>query len=134
MGLDHDVGSNWGNWQYAAGVGADPREDRYFNIVKQGKDYDPDCQYIRAWCPEIAHLPNRVLLDPRVLSDEQRTQLRIDEAVLPRVCVKLAMESFPPKGARGAGGGGSGGGRGNRGGRGGGSKGKKQQQHGFVPG
>jgi deoxyribodipyrimidine photo-lyase len=26
--LDHDPCSNWGNWQYCAGVGADPREDR----------------------------------------------------------------------------------------------------------
>jgi deoxyribodipyrimidine photo-lyase len=134
--LDHDVASNWGNWQYAAGVGADPREDRYFNVVKQGKDYDPDGQYIRAWCPEIAHLPNRVLLDPRTLTDEQRTQLSIDETVLPKMCVRLAMESFPPKGAKGGRGGGRGGGGrgGGRGGRGGASKAKKQQQHGFVPG
>lgn len=33
--LDYDVGSNWGNWNYVAGVGCDPREGRYFNIVKQ---------------------------------------------------------------------------------------------------
>ena len=135
--LDHDVASNWGNWQYAAGVGADPREDRYFNIVKQGKDYDPEAAYIRAWCPEIAHLPNRVLLDPRVLNVEQRTQLGITESVLPQVCVRLAMESFPAKGAGGRGGGGAGGrgggGAGGRG-RGGGKSKRKQQQHGFVPG
>ncbi|CAN0507670.1 unnamed protein product, partial [Scytosiphon promiscuus] len=28
--LDHDPASNWGNWNYVAGVGFDPREDRYF--------------------------------------------------------------------------------------------------------
>ena len=33
--IDHDVCSNYGNWQYSAGVGSDPREDRYFNIIKQ---------------------------------------------------------------------------------------------------
>ena len=27
--LDYDPCSNWGNWCYAAGVGSDPREDRY---------------------------------------------------------------------------------------------------------
>ena len=30
--LDHDPASNWGNWNYVAGVGSDPREDRYFNV------------------------------------------------------------------------------------------------------
>jgi len=33
--LDDDPSSNYGNWQYSAGVGSDPREDRYFNVVKQ---------------------------------------------------------------------------------------------------
>lgn len=32
--LDYDPCSNWGNWTYAAGVGSDPREDRYFNVIK----------------------------------------------------------------------------------------------------
>jgi deoxyribodipyrimidine photo-lyase len=25
--IDYDVASNWGNWQYLAGVGADPRDN-----------------------------------------------------------------------------------------------------------
>ena len=33
--LDYDVGSNWGNWQYLAGVGADPRCHRRFDLDKQ---------------------------------------------------------------------------------------------------
>lgn len=33
--VDYDVTSNWCNWQYVAGVGVDPREDRYFNTTKQ---------------------------------------------------------------------------------------------------
>ncbi|KAL8721897.1 MAG: hypothetical protein Q9225_001533, partial [Loekoesia sp. 1 TL-2023] len=32
---DYDLSSNWGNWQYNAGVGNDPREARVFNPVKQ---------------------------------------------------------------------------------------------------
>ena len=28
--LDYDVASNWGNWQYLAGVGADPRGNSSF--------------------------------------------------------------------------------------------------------
>lgn len=135
--LDHDVGSNWGNWNYAAGVGADPREDRYFNIVKQGNDYDPQAEYVRTWIPEAASLPNRALLDPRILSDGQRSQLGIDDSVLPKPCVRLAMESFPPKGSGGGGRGGGGRGKGGRGGGRGGARsggGGKAQKHGFVPG
>ena len=37
MLIDSDAPSNWGNWTYVAGVGADPREDRYFYVVKQSK-------------------------------------------------------------------------------------------------
>ncbi|XP_066370019.1 cryptochrome DASH, chloroplastic/mitochondrial-like isoform X2 [Miscanthus floridulus] len=33
--LDYDPASNYGNWTYGAGVGNDPREDRYFSIPKQ---------------------------------------------------------------------------------------------------
>ena len=40
MQIDHDVCSNYGNWLYSAGIGNDPREDRKFNMVKQGLDYD----------------------------------------------------------------------------------------------
>ncbi|WPG97765.1 cryptochrome [Acrodontium crateriforme] len=52
--IDYDVSSNWGNWQYVAGVGNDPRgAARVFNPVKQALDYDPKGEYIRAWVPEL---------------------------------------------------------------------------------
>lgn len=47
--LDYDVGSNWGNWQYIAGVGADARGGRHFNIEKQTQIYDPDSKFIEHW-------------------------------------------------------------------------------------
>ncbi|TAE51848.1 MAG: DASH family cryptochrome [Bacteroidetes bacterium] len=50
--LDYDVCSNWGNWNYVAGVGNDPRENRYFNVVSQGKRYDPRGEYVRTWLSE----------------------------------------------------------------------------------
>ncbi len=39
--IDYDPASNWGNWQYLAGVGTDPRGRREFNIGKQQREYDP---------------------------------------------------------------------------------------------
>lgn len=47
--IDYDVGSNWGNWQYLAGVGADPRGCRQFNLDKQTQQYDPNGEFIRQW-------------------------------------------------------------------------------------
>ncbi|KIW00720.1 uncharacterized protein PV09_07705 [Verruconis gallopava] len=53
MLVDYDVANNWGNWQYVAGVGNDPREGRLFNPVKQALDYDPRGEYIKAWVKEL---------------------------------------------------------------------------------
>ncbi|KXF80931.1 DASH family cryptochrome [Enterovibrio coralii] len=47
--LDFDVATNYGNWQYLAGVGADPRGQRHFNLEKQAKDYDPDGSFVAKW-------------------------------------------------------------------------------------
>lgn len=47
--IDYDVASNWGNWQYLAGVGADPRGSRQFNLEKQTQMYDPNHEFIDKW-------------------------------------------------------------------------------------
>ena len=47
--IDYDTASNWGNWQYLAGVGADPRSHRRFDLVKQTNIYDPKRVFIERW-------------------------------------------------------------------------------------
>ncbi|HCZ35229.1 MAG TPA: DASH family cryptochrome [Cytophagales bacterium] len=47
--VDFDVCSNWLNWAYVAGVGNDPRQDRYFNIESQVRKYDPENRYSNLW-------------------------------------------------------------------------------------
>ena len=47
--IDYDPASNWGNWNYIAGVGNDPRKDRYFNVESQAAKYDPRNEYIDLW-------------------------------------------------------------------------------------
>jgi len=47
--IDYDVGSNYGNWQYLAGVGSDPRGGRHFNLEKQAAQYDPDGLFTTKW-------------------------------------------------------------------------------------
>jgi deoxyribodipyrimidine photo-lyase len=57
--IDYDVCSNWCNWNYIAGVGNDPREDRYFNIMSQAKKYDPQGDYVRHWIPELSEIKGK---------------------------------------------------------------------------
>ncbi|KAH9798511.1 cryptochrome DASH [Citrus sinensis] len=55
--LDYDPCSNYGNWTYGAGVGNDPREDRYFSIPKQAQNYDREGEYVAYWLPQLKALP-----------------------------------------------------------------------------
>jgi deoxyribodipyrimidine photo-lyase len=61
--LDYDVGSNWGNWQYIAGVGPDPRGGRHFNLAKQAQIYDPQGDYRQQWLGDSAVMPSGRPLD-----------------------------------------------------------------------
>ncbi|XP_010493728.1 PREDICTED: cryptochrome DASH, chloroplastic/mitochondrial [Camelina sativa] len=54
--LDYDPCSNYGNWTYGAGVGNDPREDRYFSIPKQAQNYDPEGEYVAFWVQQLRRL------------------------------------------------------------------------------
>ncbi|KAF2737592.1 cryptochrome [Polyplosphaeria fusca] len=54
--IDYDIGNNWGNWQYVAGVGNDPRQGRVFNPVKQALDYDAQGDYVRTWVAELRNV------------------------------------------------------------------------------
>lgn len=68
--IDYDVCSNWGNWMYVAGVGNDPRKDRYFNILLQAKNYDKRGDYVRTWIPELSKLTGFDIHQPETLSQK----------------------------------------------------------------
>lgn len=70
--IDYDVTSHWGNWNYVAGVGSDPRENRYFNPIKQARRYDPEGAYVRHWLPELRELPNERIHRPDTLDETQQ--------------------------------------------------------------
>lgn len=63
--VDGDLASNSHGWQWVAGTGTDASPYfRIFNPVTQSRKFDPDGAYLRAWVPEIAHLPNRSIHEP----------------------------------------------------------------------
>ncbi|NJK60643.1 MAG: DASH family cryptochrome [Oscillatoriales cyanobacterium SM2_1_8] len=70
--IDYDPCSNYGNWIYAAGVGNDARGFRFFNILKQSQDYDPDGTYVKRWLPQLAALPPHKVHTPWQLLPVER--------------------------------------------------------------
>jgi deoxyribodipyrimidine photo-lyase len=55
--VDYDVAVNWGNWQYLAGVGADTRDKRHFNLEKQTNIFDAKGFYRTKWGANKELLP-----------------------------------------------------------------------------
>jgi len=65
---DGDLASNQQGWQWVAGTGTDPSPYfRVFNPVKQGRDYDPEGDYVRRWVPELRDVPGRAVHEPWLL-------------------------------------------------------------------
>ncbi|GAB2519352.1 DASH family cryptochrome [Spirosoma aerophilum] len=77
--VDYDPCSNWGNWNYVAGVGNDPRQfsngqPRYFNTLSQAMRYDEPGSYVKHWLPELAQVPADQVHQISTLSPEQQEQ------------------------------------------------------------
>jgi deoxyribodipyrimidine photo-lyase len=72
--IDYDVCSNWVNWNYVAGVGNDRRGFRYFNLVKQSRDYDPKGDYLRQWLLELANIPGDKIHQPETWAIADQAQ------------------------------------------------------------
>jgi len=119
MLADYDVSSNWGNWQYVAGVGNDPRgEARIFNPVKQAFDYDPEGAYVKAWVEELRNdsLEPKEIFQPWTVGVDRRRNLRLNnltlvEKPLVRIDFQVGRKGGKPNqrgrgGNRGGGGGG----------------------------
>jgi len=58
--VDYDPCVNNGNWQWAASTGCDAQPYfRIFNPWRQQGRFDPDCEYIKKWIPELESLSPR---------------------------------------------------------------------------
>lgn len=75
--VDYDPCSNWGNWNYIAGVGSDPRGNRYVNILSQAKRYDPHGIYVKRWLPELSNVPAEKVHRPDILSDSEQDDFHL---------------------------------------------------------
>jgi deoxyribodipyrimidine photo-lyase len=63
--VDGDLASNNHGWQWVAGTGTDASPYyRVFNPTRQGKQFDPDGEYVRRWVPELRDVPARFVHEP----------------------------------------------------------------------
>jgi len=63
--VDADLAQNTLGWQWTAGCGADAAPFfRIFNPTAQGEKFDPEGDYVRRWCPELAKLPTKFIHRP----------------------------------------------------------------------
>jgi deoxyribodipyrimidine photo-lyase len=51
--IDYDEAVNYGNWQWSASVGADPKPVRIFNPLLQSEKFDAECKFIKKYLPEL---------------------------------------------------------------------------------
>lgn len=90
--VDYDVCSNWGNWMYVGGVGNDPRENRYFNILRQANNYDKKGDFVRLWIPELQAIRGFDIHQPWELSTVQLRSLKIQLGhTYPQAQVKIPV-------------------------------------------
>ena len=58
--VDYDPASNNGNYQWVSGSGTDSQPYfRIFNPWRQAEEYDPNCEYIKKWIPELKDVANK---------------------------------------------------------------------------
>lgn len=62
--IDYEPASNVGGWQWSASTGVDPQPYfRIFNPFTQAKKFDPDCEYIKKYVPELKGISNKEILN-----------------------------------------------------------------------
>jgi deoxyribodipyrimidine photo-lyase len=60
--IDYDPAVNNGSWQWAASTGTDAQPYfRIFNPWRQQKKFDPNCEYIQKWIPELKNLEPKTI-------------------------------------------------------------------------
>ena len=60
--VDYDPAVNNGNWQWTASTGCDAQPYfRIFNPWTQQKKFDPACNYIKKWIPELHELSPKII-------------------------------------------------------------------------
>jgi deoxyribodipyrimidine photo-lyase len=86
--IDGDLAANNGGWQWCASTGTDAVPYfRVFNPIRQSERFDPEGNFIRLYCPELAKLDNHSIHDPH-----GRFPIQANGYPKPTVDLKLSRE------------------------------------------
>ncbi len=61
--VDYEPGIHWCQCQMQSGT-TSINTNRIYNPVKQGKDHDPEGEFIREWVPELKNIPTHFIHEP----------------------------------------------------------------------
>ena len=68
--IDYDPAVNNGNWQWVSGTGVDYQPSfRILNPWTQIQKYDPECEYIKKWLPELKNISKKEIINCYKLCD-----------------------------------------------------------------
>ncbi len=70
--VDGDLAANNGGWQWSASSGMDPKPLRIFNPHTQTQKFDPLCNYIKHWIPELSKVKNSEILTGDISNLERK--------------------------------------------------------------
>ena len=69
--VDGDLAANNGGWQWSASSGMDPKPLRIFNPHTQTQKFDPLCNYIKYWIPELSKINNSDIITGDISKSER---------------------------------------------------------------
>jgi len=75
--IDYEPGIHWNQCQMQSGT-TSINTNRIYNPIKQGKDHDPNGEFIKKWVPELKKVTNTFIHEPWLLSkfnNEEYTKL-----------------------------------------------------------
>lgn len=81
--IDGDLAANNGGWQWSASTGTDAVPYfRIFNPVRQSQRFDPQAEFIRHYCPELANLNDKDIHTPWLLPPMMRAAIDYPPPIL----------------------------------------------------
>lgn len=75
--LDYDLASNNGGWQWCASTGCDAQPYfRVFNPETQSKNFDPQGNFIKKYCPELSLFSDKYIHAPQKIDVKEQNKLK----------------------------------------------------------
>ncbi|EME50378.1 hypothetical protein DOTSEDRAFT_145202, partial [Dothistroma septosporum NZE10] len=78
--IDHEAACNIGNWQWLSCTAFFAQFYRCYSPIAFGKKWDPNGDYIRKYCPELADVPAKYIFEPHKapIADQKSAKVRVD--------------------------------------------------------